>query len=147
MKLVVEHRIWPWLVEMVGWMMSRADVGADGKTGYERCKGRRARLLGMEYAETVLWKRRRKEGPLGKLSCMWEDGIFLGVKGTTGEIIVGDKKGVWRTRTVRRKTIADRWHPKTLELVGGAPWRTDGSEGHGDDLMTEVTIMDKDHRR
>ena len=39
---------------------------------------------------------------------MWEDGIFLGVKGTTGEIIVGDKKGVWRTRTVRRKTVEER---------------------------------------
>ena len=72
---------------------------------------------------------------------MWEDGIFLGVKGTTGEIIVGDKKGVWRTRTVRRKTVEERWHPKTLELVGGVPWRTDGSEGDGDDLKNEVTIM------
>ena len=145
-KLDVEHRIWPWLVEMVGWMMSRADVGADGKTGYERCKGRRARLPGMEFGEAVLWKRRREGGPLGKLSCMWEDGIFLGVKGTTGEIIVGDKQGVWRTRTVRRKTVEERWHPKTLELVGGVPWRTDGGEGDGDDLKTEVTIMDKDYR-
>ena len=65
---------------------------------------------------------------------------------TTGEIIVGDKKGVWRTRTVRRKTIEERWDPATLQLVGGAPWRTDGSEGDGDDLKTRVTIMDKDNR-
>ena len=34
-KLDVEHRIWPWLVEWVGWLVSRAEVGADGKTGYE----------------------------------------------------------------------------------------------------------------
>ena len=111
-KLDVEHSIWPCLVEMVGWMMSRADVGADGKTGHERCKGRRARLLGMDFGEAVLWKRRREGGPLGKRSCMWEDGIFLGVKGTTGENIVADKKGVWRTRTVRRKTKEERWLPK-----------------------------------
>ena len=26
------------------------------------------------------------------------------------------------------------------------PWRTDGSEGDGDDLKTDVTIMDKDYR-
>ena len=145
-KLDVEHRIWPWLVEMVGWMMLRADVGADGKTAYERCKGRRPRLPGMEFGEAVLWKRRREGGPLGKLSCMWEDGVSLGVKGTTGELVVGDKKGVWRTRTVRRKTVEERWHPKSLELVGGVPWRTDGSEGDGDDLNTDVTIMDKDYR-
>ena len=80
------------------------------------------------------------------LSCMWEDGIYLGVKGTTGEMIVGDKKGVWRTRTVRRKTIEERWDPMTLELVGGVPWRTYSSEGDGEDLKTEVTIMGKDYR-
>ena len=106
LKQDVEHRIWPWLVEMVGWMMSRADVGADGKTDYERCKGRRARLLGMEFGEAVLVEKAARRRT-----------TRLGVKGTTGEIIVGDKKGVWRTRTVRRKTVEERWHPKTLELV------------------------------
>ena len=116
--LDVEHRILPWLVEMVGWMMSRADVGADGKTGYERYKERRARLLGMEFGEAVLWKRRREGGPLGKLSCMWEDGIFLGVKETTGEIIVvenedGEEKDIGRAvgpdndGTGRRRALED----------------------------------------
>ena len=116
--LDVEHRIWPWLVEMVGWMMSRADVGADGKTGYERCKERRARLLGMEFGEAVLWKRWREGGPLGNLSCMWEDGIYLGVKGTTGEIIVvesqdGEEKDIGRAvgpdnaGTGRRRALED----------------------------------------
>ena len=39
LKLDVEHRIWPWLVEMVGWMMSRADVGADGEDGLREVQG------------------------------------------------------------------------------------------------------------
>ena len=30
---------------------------------------------------------------MGKLTCMREDGVFLGVKGSTGEMIVGDEKG------------------------------------------------------
>ena len=115
MNLDVEH-MWPWLVELVGWTMSRADVGADEKTGYERCKGKRARLPGMEFGEAVLWRRRQEGEPLGKLTCMWEDGIFLGVKGTTGEIIVGDKKGVWRTRTVRRKTIEGAVAPENAGI-------------------------------
>lgn len=88
----------------VGWTMTRAEVGADGKTAYERSRGRVARLPGMDFGEGVLWKRRREGGPLGKLTCMWEDGIYLGIKGSTGDIIVGDKRGVWRTRTTRRKT-------------------------------------------
>ena len=80
----------------------------------------------------------------GKLSCMWEDGIYLGVKGTTGEMIVGDKKGVWRTRTVRRKTLEERWARENLEMVGGVPWRM--GEIDGEDLKLEVTVMDKDYR-
>ena len=96
-------------------MTSRADVGADGKTGYERCKERHARLSRMEFWEAVLWKRQREGGPLGKLSCVWEDGIYLGVKETTDEKIVGE----------RRQKKEERWGPKMLELVGGVPWRTD----------------------
>ena len=46
--------------------MSRADVGAEGKTGYERRKERRARLLRMEFGEAVLWKRRREGGTARK---------------------------------------------------------------------------------
>ena len=41
-------------MEWVGWLMSRAVVGADGKTGYERCKGKVARLPGMEFVEGVM---------------------------------------------------------------------------------------------
>ena len=35
---------------------------------------------------------------------------------------------------------------RALKLVGGMPWRTDKSEGHGEDLKTEVTIVDTDCR-
>ena len=71
-------------------MISRAEVGTDGKTAYERIKGKVAKIDGPDFGEGVLWKRRREGGPLGKLTCMWEDGISLGMKGTTGEIIVGN---------------------------------------------------------
>ena len=128
---------------MVGWLISRAAVGKDGKTPYERVKGRAARIGGVEFGEGVLWKRRRQGGPLGKLSCMWEDGIYLGMKGTTGETIVGNKEGVWRTRTIQRKIEGDRWRKENLDLVGGVPWKI-GEEG--EDLSTEVTIMDKDYK-
>ena len=99
---------------------------------------------GMEFGEGAMWKRRRHVRPLGKLSCMWEDRIYLGVKGTTGEMIFGDKKGVWRTRTVRRKTLGERWAMDNFEMVGGVPWQM--GDVDGEDLKLEVTIMDKDYR-
>ena len=107
-KLEVDHKVWPWLVEIAGWILTRAVVGTDGKTAHERLKGKIAKLPGFEFGEAVLWKRRREGGPLGKLTCMWGDGVFLGVEGSTGELIVGDTRGIWRTRTVRRKVEAER---------------------------------------
>ena len=38
-KLNVEHVAWPWLVEYAGWLLTRAEVGKDGKIAYERNKG------------------------------------------------------------------------------------------------------------
>lgn len=45
--------------------------GRMGKTAYERMKGEKAKVQGMEFGEAVLWKRRREGGLLGKLTCMW----------------------------------------------------------------------------
>ena len=77
----------------------------------------------MAFAEGILWKRKGAGGPLGKLTCMWEDGIYLGVKATTAEVIVGNRNGVWLTRTVRRKPAKERWDRSNLEMVVAVPWR------------------------
>lgn len=142
----VEHAVWAWLVEYAGWLVNRAEVGKDGRTPYERIKGKKAKLWGIEFGEAVLWKRRPVGGPLGKLSLMWSDGVFLGVKGSTGELIVGDQRGVWKTRTVRRKPESERWKKENMEMVSGVPWRVreddpevdgengDGRQGHGQAL-------------
>ncbi len=122
-KLEVEHRVWPRLVEYAGHLLTRAEVGAEGNTAYERSGGKGATLVGVEFGEGVLWKRRSEGGPLGRLTCMWEDGIFLGVKESTGEMIVGDEKGVCRTRTIRRKPEgrdgAGRIWRRSEECCGG----------------------------
>ena len=42
---------------------------------------------------------------------------YLGIKAATGEIIVGNRNGVWLTRTVRRKTARRRWDRRNLEMI------------------------------
>ena len=129
-------------------MLTRGEVGKDGITAYERIKGKKAKLQGMEFAEGVLWKRRREGGPLGKLTCMWEDGVFLGVKGSTGEVIVGNEKGVWVTRAVRRKPEEERWDRKNIEKIVGVPWRKNEEDKNadGEAMRGEVRVMDKESR-
>jgi hypothetical protein len=55
---------------------------------------RKAKVPGIEFGEAALWKRKATAGHLAKLASMCDDGVCLGVKGTTGEIIVGNMEGV-----------------------------------------------------
>ena len=49
--------------------------------------------------------------------------MCLGIKGKTGEIVVGDAQGVWRTRTIRRKQEAERWRDTHASMAVGVPWK------------------------
>ena len=46
------------------------------------------------FGAMALWKRKRPGGPLGKFTCMWEDGVYVGVKARATDIIFGDRQRV-----------------------------------------------------
>ena len=116
------HSIWPWLVEYAGYLLNRCNVGADGKTAYERCKGKAAHFSDHEFGEVILWKKKRMRGPLGKLDSTWSKGIYLGVKGLSDERIIGTPEGIFKTRTIQRVPIEERWTAEAAGMVGGVPW-------------------------
>ena len=70
------------------------------------------------------------------------------MKGSTGECIVGDGAGVWKTRTVRRKIESERWSPDTIKLVGGVPWKVSDKDPSvdGEGMKLDVTVMDQHYR-
>ena len=71
-KIGARHSIVPWLVEYAAVLLNRFEVGRDGRTAFERSKGRKARTLGLEFGEAVLWKRKASRWS----SC--EPQLFLG---------------------------------------------------------------------
>ena len=79
LELEEVHSIWPWIATHAGFLLTRFEVGRDGKP---RTKDS-ATVQDMMFAEGI-WR-----GPIGKITCMWEDGIYLGAKATTGATIVG----------------------------------------------------------
>ncbi len=84
-----QHSIVAWLVEFAAVLVNRYEVGHDGKTPYERLRGRSSKLLGLEFGEMVNFRRTRLSGKLAKLECLQEHRIFLGYRSTSGEVIVG----------------------------------------------------------
>ncbi len=49
-------------------MLNRYEVGKDGRTAYERCRGKPAKTFGLEFGEAVRWKRKPVGRHLGKLT-------------------------------------------------------------------------------
>jgi hypothetical protein len=57
-------------------------------------------------------------------------------------MIVGDSKGVWKTRTIHRKPFEERWAEKLSEMVVGVPWNTSDEDMKADGpKMQEVMVM------
>ena len=131
-KIPHRHPVVPWIMEYAGFLLNRFEVGRDGKTAYERLKGRRSRTLGLEIGEAIHWRMKPARGALGKLDSVWADGVYLGIRGKSGEVIVGDPKGVWKTRTIRRKPFDERWSSKNLDSVIGVPWRLSDTDEKSD---------------
>ena len=48
-----KHPMIAWMVEYASYLLNRFEVGNDGKTAYERCKGKRAKVHGVEFGEAV----------------------------------------------------------------------------------------------
>ena len=113
-------------------------LGRDGKTAHERLEGKSAKVQVLMFGEGVSWKWKRRGSPLGKLTRMWEDGVCLGVKGTTGDIIVG----------TRRRVVHEDGQEKAREKDCGSSWRMneDDPETDGVKLQEEIEITDKDHK-
>ena len=124
------------IAERAGFLWRRFDVGRDGKTAYERHERKSRRLvICVGKVEEEVTSRR----PAWKLTCMWEDGVCLGIKATTGKVIVGTRNGVEPTRT-------ERWDRSNLEMIVAVPWRKneDDAKMDGERLKGDVVEMEQD---
>ena len=49
------------------------------------------------------------------------EGIWVGIREKSGESIIGTEKGVVKARTVRRKSVEDRWKAYAIKEVVATP--------------------------
>ena len=68
-KTDAKHQVMPWFAEYAALVLNRFEIGKDRKTAYERCRGKKARAMSLEFGEAVVWRRKPAGGPLGTVSC------------------------------------------------------------------------------
>ena len=121
-----------WLVEWAAHSLNRLEIGNDGRTSYERCKGKQAKHPGIEIGEAILWRRKPIGGALGKLSVAWSYGVSFGIKG---------RSGVYRTRTIQLRSIGDRWDIASSDQVRYVPWKVSEDDERADGEGLVATKM------
>ena len=116
--------MFPWVIRRSGWLITRFLIKADGKTPYERLKGREYKGEIVDPLETIHYKIDKDNR--GKLDAQTSIGIWLGEMLGVDEHIVGTPQGIRKCRSVWRRPEPRRWEKHRLETVTGTPWQPKG---------------------
>ena len=127
-----------WMTEHAACLMRRCKVHTDGRTSYERLKGRRARGTLTAFGEMVEWKPLHADGQQA-LDARCEDGCFLGVKDGSGEVIVGTSVGIVKCRDHLRKPGNVHYDESMLRSLPGSPIEPNPGS---DDLRLKTRVVE-----
>ena len=126
-----------WLIEYSGVLLSRFAIGKDGKTAYQRIKGRACSRPMAEFGESVWYKQlQTQDDRHADMEPRWEEGIWLGMNPRTNEVLIGTPNGVTRARSIRRRAMNEQWSYDKVMEIKGAPW---------DPAATKVNIDHQTH--
>ena len=85
------HGITPWLLQHAFTILNTRTRGPDGKTPWERVKGRDFRQPILAFGECILYKlpvKGPRSDPDGNVGTRWIDGVFLGYSRASNAYIV-----------------------------------------------------------
>ena len=91
-----------------------------GELHMKRWTHRRFHRVLPEFAECV-WYLRPESAGVDKLASRWEDGIFLGIREESGELLMGNDRGVLKVNAFKWRPEANRWNVEELEKMNGVP--------------------------
>ena len=110
------------MIRHASWIRNRFKVKSDGKTAYERWKGKKFRADIVEFGERVMYLKPGSRGK-NKLECRWSIGIWLGMRDESQESIIGTPDRCLKVKDIRRLgSDADRWNAEEFNEFKGLPW-------------------------
>ena len=124
MAIPDRHPVWTWLGRHGCFLISRYRVGPDGRTPYERLKGKKWKRPMVTFGEKV-WFRPLKSYTAGNsdLAQRLGTGVYVGTHGRNGDVLVMTDKGVIKGGSLKRMTVEDRWTKDGLDKLRGTPWK------------------------
>ncbi|CAE7551092.1 unnamed protein product [Symbiodinium sp. CCMP2592] len=119
-ELPKDSVIFPWMIEYAGvlhTLFSQED--SEGMTPFQKLKGRTWQVALPSFGEIVDYRRRTKS----KLDARWQEGVYLGLRLTSSEKIIGTPSGILVVQSIRRKPADKQFNLEMLKAVKGTPWQ------------------------
>ena len=121
-KIEPESPILLWLIEYASAVLNRHEIGRDGRTPYQRLRGKEFKMKLPCFGESVFYKPIKNPGTrVNKLDPKFQEGVYLGVREGTNEMLIGTPAGVGRSSDIRRKPPSQRFDGAALLAVRGTP--------------------------
>ena len=138
-------------------VVSRYLVGRDGRTAFERRRGRPCRTPIACFGELVHYKELHADAKKDKFETDWRAGIWLGLAQETNETYVGTSMGIVKAYAIKRYPEDQRWNLEMMQGVVGTPRRPDPNRAGLDppvrirfdekeDEITEVEVKENTKR-
>ena len=134
--------------DYAAYLTNRLLKGNDRKVPYERLKVKSPTVLGIEFGEKVLFKKKRGDRKNEFLPARCDFGIFLGARAKSNEILVCTLDGLEYARGIHRlNDMSRRWGPDNTEWVKWAPWDSYSGDLRADGDVPEGVPVDETERR
>ena len=108
MELPRDSAVAPWLINYAADTINRHQLGEDGKTAYQRLRGRPFRGTLVHFGECVDYLAPGATGH-SQWNYKWGVGIWLGLDERSGGNLIGTSTEVVAARSIRRKAGEERW--------------------------------------
>ena len=113
-------------------------VGKDGRTSYERRRGRACRAPVATFGEKVWYKQiREQKERMDTIESEWHEGLWLGQSRSTNETTEGSAEGVVRAYATRRQDVDERWKGDLVKKGQGTPATPDPNR---EQLMIPIRV-------
>ena len=124
-RVAREHPVYPWVLDGAADLMTRyAHVGDLGKTAVQLIRVSKSSRNIAQFGEKILYKPLKLSGHhRGNMEDTFLDGIFLGMRLRSDEILVGTTRGVSKTRTQRKRVEEEQWDNEFARSIKSEPRR------------------------
>ena len=111
-----------WMETHAAALVTCCAKGYDGRTAYQRVRGKEFRTRLLAFGEVCRFKNRSHEPLKGVVDGRrFHAGIFIGIDRRTGRYIVHNGSEVKLARTIMRMPGTEKWNKEALLKIGCTP--------------------------